>query len=112
LVKKTGKRVRHIPLRTCIGCREVIAKRSLTRVVRTADGVKLDPTGKAAGRGAYLHNNRSCWQKALKGPLARALKTELTEQDREELLSFTAALLENETLEESAEENKAAPAEK
>jgi uncharacterized protein len=52
------------------------------------------PTGKAAGRGAYLHNNRSCWQKALKGPLARALKTELTEKDREELLSFTAALLE------------------
>jgi uncharacterized protein len=63
----------------------------MTRVVRTPDGVKLDPTGKAAGRGAYLHNNRSCWQKALKGPLARALKTELTEQDREELLSFMAA---------------------
>jgi uncharacterized protein len=84
----------------------------MTRVVRTPDGVKLDPTGKAAGRGAYLHNNRSCWQKALKGPLARALKTELTEQDREELLSFMAALPEIEALEESAEENKAAPAEK
>jgi predicted RNA-binding protein YlxR (DUF448 family) len=38
-----------------------------------------------AGRGAYLHNLRSCWQKALKGGLAQALKTELKEEDRKQL---------------------------
>jgi uncharacterized protein len=89
----------------------VIAKKSMTRIVRTPDGVQIDPSGKAAGRGAYLHNIRSCWEKALKGPLSRALKTDLTEKDREELLSFMAGLLEDETLEESADETNAIPAE-
>jgi uncharacterized protein len=111
LVKKTGKRVKHIPMRTCVGCREVISKRTMTRIVRTPEGVQIDPTGKAAGRGAYLHNSRSCWQKALKGPLSRALKADLTEKDREELLSYMAGLPEHEALEESADETKAARAE-
>lgn len=83
----------------------------MTRIVRTPDGVLIDPTGKAAGRGAYLHNNRSCWQKAIKGPISRALKTDLTEKDREELMSFMAGLLEDENLGEPAEENNATPAE-
>lgn len=59
----------------------VLTKRALIRIVRTESGVKVDPTGKAAGRGAYLHNARSCWEKALKGSLAHALKTEFSEQD-------------------------------
>ena len=83
MAKKPTKRVKHIPQRTCIGCRQVLAKRSLIRIVRTPEGVRVDPTGKAAGRGAYLHDDRSCWERALKGALAHALKTELTEQDRE-----------------------------
>jgi uncharacterized protein len=78
----TGKRVKHIPQRTCVGCREVLAKRSLMRIVRTPLGVEPDPSGKKNGRGAYLHNKRSCWEKALKGALGHALKTELTENDR------------------------------
>jgi hypothetical protein len=45
-----------------------------------------------AGRGAYLHNLRSCWQKALKGGLAQALKTELKEEDRKQLTAFMATL--------------------
>ena len=92
MVKKTGKRVKHIPQRTCVGCRQVLAKRTLIRVVRTPEGIRIDPTGKAAGRGAYLHNLRSCWQKGLKGPLAHALKTEMNEQEREILLSYMAGL--------------------
>jgi len=107
LVKKAGKRIKHIPLRTCVGCREVITKRSMTRLVRTPHGVQIDPTGKAAGRGAYLHNNRSCWKKALKGSLVQALKTDLNAKDREDIMSFMAGLPE----EEPAEESKAAPAE-
>ena len=73
VAKKPTKRVKHVPQRTCVGCRQVLAKRTLIRVVRTAEGVRVDPTGKAAGRGAYLHNLRSCWERGLKGALAHAL---------------------------------------
>ena len=60
VVKKPVQRVKHIPQRTCVGCREVLSKRQLLRIVRTAEGVRVDPTGKLAGRGAYLHDKRSC----------------------------------------------------
>jgi predicted RNA-binding protein YlxR (DUF448 family) len=89
---KKERRVKHVPQRTCVGCRTVQAKRSLIRVVRRPDGVFVDPTGKAAGRGAYLHNLQSCWERGLKGALAQALKTELTDQDRERLLAFLKTL--------------------
>jgi len=78
-------RKRHIPQRTCVGCREVLSKRDLIRIVRSVDGVKIDPTGKEAGRGAYIHDQISCWEIALQGVLARALKVDLTNQEREEL---------------------------
>jgi len=43
---------RHIPQRTCVGCRQVRAKRELIRIVRTPEGrVLIDPTGKKSGRG-------------------------------------------------------------
>lgn len=76
---------KHIPQRVCVGCREALAKRALIRVVRGPDGVKVDPTGKAAGRGAYIHARRSCWEKALRGPLSQALKTGLSNSEREML---------------------------
>ena len=60
-------------------------KRNLIRVVRSPEGVSVDLTGKAVGRGAYVHDKKSCWESALKGALAHALKTELTEQDRDVL---------------------------
>ncbi len=84
--------MKHVPQRTCVGCRQVLPKRTLIRVVRTTSGVQVDPTGKAAGRGAYLHNKRSCWERGLQGALAHALKTELTGQDRQSLLEFLAGL--------------------
>ena len=89
--KKSGRKKR-VPLRTCVGCREVLEKRSLIRIVRCPGEVCVDPTGKLAGRGAYLHDQQSCWERALKGSLAHALKTELTAKDREELLSFSKQL--------------------
>jgi predicted RNA-binding protein YlxR (DUF448 family) len=64
----------------------------MTRLVRTSDGVWVDPTGKRNGRGAYLHNQRSCWQRALKGSLAHALKTELSDEDRARLENFMQSL--------------------
>lgn len=81
MTKKVRQRARHIPQRTCVGCREVLAKRSLIRIVRTPDGVRVDPTGKLDGRGAYLHEVRSCWEKGMKGALAHALKVEFSDAD-------------------------------
>ncbi len=81
-----------MPQRTCVGCRLTLPKRSLIRVVRRTDGVHIDPTGKQPGRGAYLHNARSCWERGLKGALANALKTELTVDDRGRLTNFLHSL--------------------
>ena len=78
-------RHKHIPQRTCVGCRQTLAKRALIRIVRTPEGLRVDPTGKIPGRGAYLHDRRNCWTSGLKGALAHALKVELTDQDRETL---------------------------
>ena len=90
--KKTGKRIKHVPQRMCVGCREVLAKRALIRIVRSAEGIQVDLNGKAPGRGAYLHDKHSCWEKGLKGALAQALKTELTGQDHDQLSAFMASL--------------------
>jgi predicted RNA-binding protein YlxR (DUF448 family) len=75
-----------------VGCRNTLSKRTLTRVVRRPDGVFIDPTGKLNGRGAYLHNLRTCWERALKGGLASGLKTTLTPEDRQRLEIFMASL--------------------
>ena len=90
--KKTVQRVKHVPQRTCVGCREVLPKRKMIRLVKTSDGVQIDPTGKLAGRGAYLHDRRDCWERGLKGALGHALKTSLTEADRARLEEFMNTL--------------------
>ncbi len=93
---KPAKPPKHIPQRTCVGCRTVLPKRTLVRLVRRPEGVQVDPTGKLAGRGAYLHNRRSCWEKGVKGPLAHALKTDLTADDAQRLRQFMQTLPEDE----------------
>jgi len=75
-----------------VGCREVLPKRTLIRIVRSPQGVQIDRTGKLAGRGAYLHERKSCWDKGLKGPLSHALKTTLTEEERDMLSAFATTL--------------------
>ncbi len=81
---------KHIPQRTCVGCRTSSAKREFVRVVRTPEGaVEVDPGGKRAGRGAYLCAQRSCWDEALKKDrLAQALRTTISPGDREELRRY------------------------
>lgn len=79
---------RHVPQRTCVGCRQVLPKRALIRLVRTPEGIRVDPTGKLPGRGTYLHDQQDCWKQGLAGAIARALRTELTEQDREYLNQY------------------------
>ena len=100
MAKKQTVRRRHKPQRTCVGCQQVLDKRELIRVVRTPEGVLVDETGKQAGRGAYLHNQQSCWEKGLKGSLARALKTTISEADRAHLESYKDALPSETAIEE------------
>lgn len=79
-------RKKHVPQRTCIICRRTLGKRELNRIVRAPDAVQYDPTGKLPGRGAYLCNDVTCWQRAItSNALNRALKTELTAAEREAL---------------------------
>lgn len=86
-------RPRHVPQRTCIACRQVAGKRNLVRVVRTGLGVEVDPTGKKAGRGAYLHPTQQCWQAALNGNrLAQALRTTISAEDKASLLAYVTTL--------------------
>jgi len=92
MAAKRPQPVRHVPVRTCVGCREVLPKRALIRIVRSGENVRVDKTGKAPGRGAYLHDRRSCWETGLRGALARALRTELSDADRQALAAAMQAL--------------------
>jgi uncharacterized protein len=86
-------RPKHVPQRTCIACRQVAGKRALLRIVRTTQGVEVDPTGKKAGRGAYLHPNQRCWQTVLAGNrLAQALRTTLAPEEKAALMAYMASL--------------------
>lgn len=79
-------RHKHTPQRTCVVCGEKRDKRGLKRVVRTAEGLQVDPTGKLEGRGAYLCEQGTCWEQAIHGPaLNRALRMTLTDEDRKRL---------------------------
>ncbi len=64
------------PRRTCVVCRSTAAKRTLHRIVRSPAGtVEYDPTGKAAGRGAYLCGQPACLDMAVRRrSIQRALK--------------------------------------
>ena len=61
-----------VPMRQCVGCREMFQKRELIRVVKSPEGdISLDFKGKAPGRGAYVCHNSECLKKARK---SRALE--------------------------------------
>ena len=60
-------KTRKTPLRMCLGCGEMKAKKELVRVVKSKEGeISLDLTGKKAGRGAYICKSRECFAKARK----------------------------------------------
>jgi len=92
--RKKAARQKHVPIRTCVACRETGAKRGLTRIVRSPQGdVAIDPTGKQNGRGAYLCDKPGCWDRALSTSLlARALNAELAPETIESMKHFAASL--------------------
>lgn len=95
---KSGFKPRRIVVRTCIGCHETGPKRRLIRIVRSPAGVRVDSTGKQAGRGAYMHARRACWEHALQGQqVARALRMEIGLQDWQRLHAHAATLPDDES---------------
>ena len=87
--------LKSVPQRTCVACRQGKPKRELVRVVRTPAGsVRIDPSGKQSGRGAYLCLAVDCWRAALqRGVLPRALKIEaVPEEDFRTLSEYTGQL--------------------
>lgn len=93
---KQPKKQKHIPLRTCIACRETKPKRELLRIVRTPEPdthVLVDATGKKSGRGAYICARYSCWEIALKKKrLEQEFELTLSPEDRTGLDAFVATL--------------------
>jgi predicted RNA-binding protein YlxR (DUF448 family) len=79
---------RREPTRTCVGCREEAGQQGLMRVVRRAEGgAAIDLTGRAPGRGAYLHNDPVCMETARKKhSLDRALRTTIESEFWTELI--------------------------
>ena len=72
-----------IPMRQCLGCREMKPKKELIRAVRSPEGViSLDFKGKSPGRGAYVCPDPACLKKAIKG---RALEHAFSSQIPEEV---------------------------
>lgn len=71
---------RKIPMRMCVGCREMKEKREMIRIVRTPEGeATLDPTGKKSGRGAYVCRKADCLKRAIRQKqLERQLEISLT----------------------------------
>ena len=76
-----------IPMRQCLGCREMKPKKELIRAVKSPDGeIRLDFKGKAPGRGAYICPNPVCLKKAIKvKALERAFSSAIPSEVYEEL---------------------------
>jgi uncharacterized protein len=86
-------KVKKIPQRMCLGCQEMKPKKELIRVTKNSEGnIKMDLTGKAPGRGAYICKNVECLEKAIKSRrFEKAFETKISEEIfaalREELIN-------------------------
>ena len=75
-----------IPLRQCVGCGEMKAKKELIRVIKNDEGVFLDEKKKKNGRGAYICADTDCLEKARKSKgLERSLKVAIPDEVYENL---------------------------
>ncbi len=88
---------RHVPVRTCVVCREKQPKRDLVRIVRTPGGeVVLDITGKMNGRGGYVCSDGDeggHWgDRQIRARLGQALKVEITQEDIHRLSKAAASV--------------------
>lgn len=76
-----------IPMRQCVGCKEMKSKREMMRVLKTAEGpIVIDTTGRKNGRGAYLCMTKECLVKARKNKgLERSFKMSIPDEVYEKL---------------------------
>ena len=82
-----------IPIRMCVGCREMKPKRELVRIVCSKEGaVSVDETGKAPGRGAYVCPIRGCLERAVK---SRALERAFSRKVEKEVFDALASRIES-----------------
>lgn len=74
--------VKKIPMRQCVGCREMKPKKEMIRILKTSgEEFILDRTGRKNGRGAYLCSSRECLMKAIKQKgLERSFKMHIPEE--------------------------------
>jgi uncharacterized protein len=86
---------KHIPLRSCVACRQSLPKRELVRVVRISDQlVEVDLKGKKNGRGAYFCPAVECWELGKKKKaLNHAFEMSISPENWEELLTFAVGAL-------------------
>ena len=78
-----------IPMRQCVGCREMKPKKELIRVVKSPEGaISLDFRGKAPGRGAYVCPDPACLKRAMKSKaLERGFETAIPQEVYDSLLA-------------------------
>ncbi len=76
-----------VPMRQCVGCREMKNKKEMFRIIKTAENeILLDVIGKKNGRGAYICPNEECLAQAIKNKgLERSLKTAIPQEVIEDL---------------------------
>lgn len=79
--------MKNLPQRTCIGCNSQKNKKDLIRIVKNKDGIiSIDRTGKASGRGAYICDDITCLEKAIKSKrLEKTFRTKISEEIYENL---------------------------
>ena len=80
---------KRIPMRQCVGCREMKPKKELIRVVKSPEGtISLDFRGKAPGRGAYVCPDPACLKRAMKSKaLDRGFETTIPQEVYDGLLA-------------------------
>lgn len=80
-----------IPMRQCIGCRQMKAKNEMIRVIKTSEKeFFIDVNNRKNGRGAYICQNVDCLNQAIKSRgLERsfqcAIPSEVYEQLKKEM---------------------------
>ncbi|QWC24511.1 YlxR family protein [Bacillus haikouensis] len=79
-----------IPLRKCVATGEMKPKKDMIRIVRSKEGeISVDPTGKKAGRGAYLSKDKEViLQAKKKNTLANQLQAKIDDSVYDELISL------------------------
>lgn len=84
--------MKKVPLRQCIGCREMKPKGELIRVVRSPEGeISIDDAGRKPGRGAYVCRSSDCLRRAQK---SRALERAFSQKISDEVYDALVAAVE------------------